>query len=70
MSSAGNHSIAIIKGQESYELLQTSCAAIFKQVNVLVKEKKISIDEKDIPLEMFLGGDYKVSFICHIYMLF
>ena len=56
----GNHTVAVIKGQESYELLQTSCATVFKQDNEIIKEGKVSIDGRDIPVELFLGGDYKV----------
>lgn len=61
MDLTGNHTIAVIKGQESYELLQSSCATIFKQVNDLTKKKKVTIDGRDMPVEVFLGGDYKVQ---------
>ena len=61
LSLPGNHSVAIIKGQESYELLWTSYASTFKQVNMLVKERKISLDGNDIPLDIYLGGVYKVN---------
>lgn len=54
----------MIKGHESYELLKTSCAKIFKAVNQLASQGKILIDGREIPIEIFLGGDYKVeSFI-------
>lgn len=56
----GNHTIAIIKGHESYELLKTSCSTIFEQVNKLVDEKKIEVNGISIPVEVYLGGDYKV----------
>ena len=56
----GNHTVAIIKGSESYEILQTSCARIFKDVNKIVKDRLIEVDGENIPVEMYLGGDYKV----------
>jgi len=56
----GNHTIAVIKGQESYDLLRSSCREIFDAVNSIVKEGKVTIDGIDVPIELFLGGDYKV----------
>ena len=49
------------KGKESYELLQTSCASTFADVNRIVKEGTLDVDGKDVPIEMYLGGDYKVA---------
>ena len=57
----GIHTVAVIKGQESYELLQSSYSGIFDQINDLVKSKKINIHGKDIPVKVYLGGDYKVN---------
>ena len=54
----GNHAVAVIKEQESYELLQSSCATLFNQVNNLIEKGKVSIEGKDVPDEVFLGGDY------------
>ncbi|CAB4013607.1 Hypothetical predicted protein, partial [Paramuricea clavata] len=54
-----NHTIAIIKGHESYELLKSSCSTIFEQVNKLVKDKSIEVNGISIPVELYLGGDYK-----------
>ena len=58
----GNHAITVIKGHESYELLQSSCVTMFNQVNNLIDNRKVSIGEKDIAVEVFLSGDYKVYF--------
>ncbi len=57
----GNHSVAIIKGQECYELLERSCSKIFKQVNSLVENKTVTVNGAKIPVELYLGGDYKVN---------
>ena len=40
-NSLGNHTV--IKGSESYELLRSSCASIFEQVNKLMQRKQITI---------------------------
>lgn len=63
---SGNHTVAIIKGHESYELLQKSCSKVLSQVNKLVESKKITMDGKDIPVEVYVGGDYKVMKYCRI----
>ena len=60
MFHTGNHTVAVIKGHESYNLLKTSCKDIFVYVNKLIDDGKISIDGKNIPVEILLGGDYKV----------
>lgn len=60
---SGNHTIAVIKGKECYEVIQSSCAKIFDDVNKIVKAGVISLDENvKVPVEMYLGGDYKVLF--------
>jgi len=56
----GNNAVAVIKGHETYELLQSSCSTIFRQVNHVIDKGKVSIEGKDIPVDVFLGGDYKV----------
>jgi hypothetical protein len=52
--------IAVIKGHEDYNLLKASCSKIFSCINRLVKAGKINIKGKDVPVEFYLGGDYKV----------
>jgi hypothetical protein len=34
---------------------------VFSQVNELIKKGQVSINGKDVPIEVFLGGDYKVQ---------
>ncbi|CAB4025093.1 Hypothetical predicted protein, partial [Paramuricea clavata] len=55
----GNHTVAVIKGQESYELLKCSCSELFKSINKITREGKIKVDDQDVMVDMFLGGDYK-----------
>lgn len=59
----GNHAIAVIKGHQPFELLQSSCVTVFNQVNNLIDKRKVSIHGKDIAIEVFLCGEhYKVYF--------
>jgi len=54
--------VAVVKGQESYDLIKSSCSHIFDYINKVIKDGLIiSVDGKDIPVEFILGGDYKVT---------
>ena len=53
----------MVKGKETYDTIQSSCARIFKDVNKIVENGFITIDENRVPVEMFLGSDYKVCCI-------
>ncbi len=57
----GNHTVALIKGHESYDILKRSCSKIFDDINKLIRAGKIKIKDKEVPVEIFLGGDYKVK---------
>ncbi|CAB4007697.1 Hypothetical predicted protein [Paramuricea clavata] len=59
MSSKGNHTVAVIKGHEDYALLKESCSKIFDDINKLASSGKIKIKDKDVPIEIFVGGNYK-----------
>ena len=55
-----NQTVAVINGQESYEILKCSCSVLFKSINKIIRDGKINVDGQDILVDMFLGGDYKV----------
>ena len=55
-----NDAVAVIKGHESYKVLQSSCSTIFRQVNNAIDKGKVFVEGKDIPVDVFLGGEYKV----------
>ena len=59
MSAKGNHTIAVVKGKEDYDLLRECFADVFRDINEVVTEKKIDLDGETVNLEFFLGGDYK-----------
>lgn len=64
----GNHTIAIVKGKEDHECLKESLANVINDVNSLVKDRKITVDGKTVPLEFYLGGDYKVKILGFVMM--
>jgi hypothetical protein len=57
----GIHPFAILSGKENYEVLQTAGREVFKEINDLIDAGKTYINGKEIQLEFYLGGDYKVS---------
>jgi hypothetical protein len=45
-----------------YETLQISCKRIFDDLNKIVDDGMLKLDgENEIPIDMYLGGDYKVA---------
>ena len=56
----GNKAVAVIKGHESNEVLQSSCSTIFRSVNIVINKGKVSVEGKDVPVDVLLGGEYKV----------
>ena len=58
-----NNTVAIKKGQESYDLLKASCKGLLNAINKILTEGKVTVDGKEISIEMFLGGDYKVTYV-------
>ena len=55
MSGKGNHTIAMVKGKEDYDLLQECFADVFRDINEVVTETKIDVDGETVNLEFFLG---------------
>jgi hypothetical protein len=54
-----NHTVAVIKGQESYEILKCSCSVLFKSINKIIRDGKINVDGQDILVDIHID-DYKV----------
>lgn len=59
MSSKGNRTIGIVSGPEKYETLKVSFAEIINDINNVIRNGKLQVNDKEIPVEVFLGGDYK-----------
>ena len=61
-----SHTIGVVKGHEIYDLLNNSFSDVFSTSNKIIKEGKICVNDYDIPVEIFLGGDYKVILYLHV----
>ena len=60
MSAKGNHTFAVVNGSEKYETLKVSFKDVFVEIYYLMISKSVLIvDDQEIKLEFFLGGDYK-----------
>ena len=60
---SGNHVIAVTRGSEDYDSLQLALKSVSASVHQLQTDKEISIEGKPVPIEVYLGGDYKVSIL-------
>ena len=56
---ACHHAVAVVKGQESYTLYNTSFRNIFNSINALAASKCLDINGKEMAIDVYLGGDYK-----------
>ncbi|XP_031567135.1 uncharacterized protein LOC116302079 [Actinia tenebrosa] len=59
LSSADNHTVAMIMGSEDHGNMKESLANVNEDVNSLIDIGKIQVQDKEFKLEFFLGGDYK-----------
>lgn len=60
-STTGNHTIAVVKGKEEYQLLNTSLANVINEVNSVCREGAVEVKGKKVKIQLYLGGDYKVK---------
>ena len=56
----GVHPVGILSGKEDYSVLQTAGKDLFQEINELIAAGKINVNGREITLEFYLGGDYKV----------
>lgn len=59
--SSGNRTIVVVHRAETYESIRESFKDVLKEINEVQEKGSIDLDGKQIPVELFLGGDYKVS---------
>lgn len=57
----GNYIVVVIKGYESYDFFKLLGKDVFSYINKLIDDWNICIDGKEIFIDIYLGGDYKVS---------
>ena len=58
---SGNHTIAVINGSESRETLAEGLGDVLQEVNAIQDAGHIEVDGRQVPVELYLGGDYKVT---------
>ena len=63
MSSKGNRTIAVVNGPEEYDTIKDSLSNVLNEINNLVDSKFIEVDGVTCPIEIFLGGDYKILLV-------
>ncbi|XP_048589349.1 uncharacterized protein LOC116615043 [Nematostella vectensis] len=59
MSAKGNRNIAAVNAPESYTTLKEAFSVTFEEINNFIASGKLTVNDKTINLEFFLGGDYK-----------
>lgn len=57
---SGTHTVAIVNGAEKYETIAKSFDDVFRDVNEIIKDGRITKEEEKVSVEIFLSGDYKV----------
>ena len=58
---AGNHSLAVVKGYEGYETISTAFSVPFHEINTLLDHGFIHVGESRYLIEVFFGADMKVQ---------
>lgn len=58
----GNYIVVVIKGYESYDFFKLLGKDVFSYINKLIDDGNICIDGKEIFIDIYLGGDYKVYY--------
>lgn len=61
MRYTGTHVLALIQGEEKYELFKNGLASVIDDVNSMMKQRKVTINDHDYDLKFIVGGDCKVS---------
>ena len=60
-STIGNHTFAVIRGVEEYEMLAKGLQDVLNEVNYLINNPYLLVCDKLVELTFFLGSDYKVK---------
>ena len=59
----GTNTIAIMSGSESYASIKANFKDSWDEINKMIAHGKVSINHgQEVPVEICLGGDYKVRY--------
>lgn len=61
LQTTANHTIAVVKGKEEYQLLKTSLANVINEETSVCREGAVEVKGKKVKIQLYLGGDYKVK---------
>ena len=61
----GNHTFAVAKGAEGYDLLSGRMKEVMEEINQLVRQKWVEVEGKRWQIDVVFGGDYKVKLCAH-----
>ena len=60
----GTNTIAVVSGSECYDSLKVNFKDCWDEINTIIHEGQVEINpEQSLPVEIFLGGDYKVKYV-------
>ena len=57
----GNRTIAIVQGSEDYTTIAESFNEVFQEINDVQEKGLIRVEDMNVPVELYLSGDCKVS---------
>ncbi|XP_066910074.1 uncharacterized protein [Clytia hemisphaerica] len=60
--SSGNNAVGVGMASESYECVKECFQDLITEVNEIAKKPTIVVGGKELDVELFIGGDYKVIF--------
>jgi hypothetical protein len=58
----------IALGEETYDFVSAELSKVLKEINEISQEKKVTVEGKDIPVELFLSADMK--YLCTLLGLY
>lgn len=60
------NTIGVMSGAECYHSLKINFQDICKEINEVISEGQVELSPgENVPVDIFLGGDYKVFFLYH-----
>ena len=60
---SGNHTVAVGNGSESRQTLEESFKDVFLDANKIINDGFLEIDDRKVGVDIYLGGDYKMSYL-------
>ena len=65
MHFVGNHTIATVRGKESYALFSEAFKELFKEINSLHNKGTVTADGMTYKVDIYFAADYKVNVLTY-----